>query len=84
LDQIQKCFCGLIFPFATVFGKTLSFLRAAIGALAEVRTQKALIEVDLYRGCFRHRSKFDDDLLLGIPQLMEKNDGKPDGRTSGT
>ena len=35
-----------------------------IDAIAETRTQRALIEAELYRNRYRHSSKNDDDLPI--------------------
>ena len=37
-------------------------ISAAVEAIAEARIHRALMESQLYRGRYRHRSKIDDDL----------------------
>jgi hypothetical protein len=39
-------------------------MSAIVQSIAEARDQPALIESQLYRGRYRHRSKIDDDLPL--------------------
>ena len=47
-----------------VFIKTAKFLRDVVDAIIEAREQKAVIETQLYRGRYKHSSKFDDDLPI--------------------
>lgn len=46
------------------FVKTGTFLGHVVNAIVEAREQKALIETQLYRGRYKHSSKFDDDLPI--------------------
>ncbi|MGZ5811964.1 MAG: hypothetical protein ACXWKA_20140, partial [Xanthobacteraceae bacterium] len=48
----------------TALVKTGTFLRHAVNAVIEAREQRALIEAQLYRGRYKHSSKFDDDLPI--------------------
>ena len=50
--------------FLTALVKTGTFLRHVVNAIIEAREQKALIETQLYRGRYKHSSKFDDDLPI--------------------
>jgi ATP-dependent protease ClpP protease subunit len=42
--------------------KSARLFMHAVDAIAEARTQRALIEAELYRNRYRHSSKNDDDL----------------------
>jgi hypothetical protein len=44
--------------------KTTKFLRIVFDAIAEAREHRALIEIQLYRGRYKHSSKLDDDLPI--------------------
>jgi hypothetical protein len=49
---------------ARVFARDLQLLSRLHETIIEVRTQRAILETELFRGRYRHSSKNDDDLPI--------------------
>ena len=47
-----------------LIGRSIFLGRQFLEAVAEARKQRTLIETQLYRGRYKHRSKNDDDLRM--------------------